>query len=350
MIRPMIALALAPALLFVAAPAQSAEWDMEKAHEQCHEFKTAGMAEEGVYGPWFKAMFDYYGWTDCNRINNDLGTNEVIAAYEAEKNNPQVVIADIGMISGPMAAEAGVTLKYTPVGSEFVPPEYREPGGGWIGSVVGAVGFVVNLEAVPYAPKTWADLLKPEFKGKINPRDPSGGGTGYMTFLAANQGLGGKPGDLTKAYDFFTEIRDNGNQYNGPCDIPNQERGECAIKFQYDFFGMSEGVAAMKKKGIKTAFIIPQDGSIWAPSALVANRYTDKVDLAKAILDFSMTDEAANAWASTYAHPLKAVFGGYKLPAELTADWPTEEEYKSVVSLTEFPDMDQVADEWEALN
>jgi putative spermidine/putrescine transport system substrate-binding protein len=332
----------------LATAAQAAGWDADKAHAECRDFKTDGMAEDGVYGPWFQAMYKHYGWTDCHRTDNDIGSAEVIAAYEAEKNNPQAVVADIGIAFGPVAAAKGLTLKYVPTGSDFVPAAYKEPGGGWIGSVVGAVGFTVNLEAVPEAPQSWADLQKPEFKGKVKGPSPASGGTGFMTVLAANQALGGTPQDLSKAYAYFKSLRDNGNWYNGPCDFPDLERGACAIKIQYDFYGLAENVMPLKKKGVKAAFILPKDGTIWAPSALLPNGSTDKPDLAKAILDFAMTEDAALAWAQTYAHPMKAVFGGYKLPADVTKDWPSAADYSSAAALQSFPEVGKVAAEWEA--
>ena len=54
------------------------------------------MADDGVYGPWFKAMYTHYGWTNCQRTDNDLGSSEVVAAYEAEKNNPKGHLAKAG--------------------------------------------------------------------------------------------------------------------------------------------------------------------------------------------------------------------------------------------------------------
>ncbi len=323
-------------------------WDRAAAEQQCANFTTYGMAEEGVYGPWFKAMYDYYGWKNFNRVDNDLSSAEVIAAYEAEKNNPKAVIADIGLVFGPIAAQKELTLKYVPAGSEFIPADYREPDGGWIGSVVGAVGFTVNEEAVPNPPRSWADLLKPEYKGKIKGINPSSGGTGLMALVASNIALGGTETDFSKGYDFWRQLRSSGNLYDGDCEIPNMERGECGIKIQYDFFGLSEGVAAMKAKGIKTEFIIPSDGSVWAPSALLPNRYTDKPDLAKAILDWAMTDQAAIAWAKQYAHPMKQVFGGMVLPADAIQNWLPYSAYVPVKRLNVLPDVSKVADEWEA--
>ena len=347
-IRHSLAVIAASVILGLGASASmAAGWDEAKAHEQCKNFVTYGMAEEGVYGPWFQAMYHHYGWTDCKRTDNDLGSSEVVAAYEAEKNKPQGVVADIGIAFGPEAAKRGLSLKYVPQGSDFVPPEYREAGGGWIGSVVGAVGYTVNLEAVPNPPKSWADLLKPEYKGKIKGINPTSGGTGFMAFLAANHAMGGTETDRTKGYEFFKKLRESGNLYDGDCDIPNLERGECGVKIQYDFYGLSEGVAAMQAKGVKSAFIVPSDGTIYAPSVLLPNGFTDKPDLAKAILDFAMTDDAAIAWAKTYARPMKQLFGGLKLPAEATAKWLPESQYKSAVPLKSFPDVGTVAEEWE---
>ena len=265
-----MAIAAATFLLGESSQVSAADWDAAKAAEQCKNFTTYGMAEEGVYGPWFQAMYNHYGWTDCHRTDNDLSSSEVVAAYEAEKNNPQGVVADVGIAFAPEAAKRGLTLKYTPAGSDFIPGDLREEGGGWIGSVVGAVGFTVNLEAVPNPPRSWADLLKPEYKGKIKGINPTSGGSGFMAFLAANHAMGGTDTDRSKGYEFFKKLRDSGNQYDGDCDIPNLERGECGVKIQYDDYGLSEGVAAMKAKGVKATFIIPSDGTIYAPSGSAA--------------------------------------------------------------------------------
>src|SRR5262249_14923788 len=146
--RNTASIAAAIAIVALAGTAKAEGWDKAKAEAECAKFTTYGMAEDGVYGPWFKAMYAHYGWKSCNRTDNDLGSSEVVAAYEAEKNNPQGVIADIGIVFGPEAAKRGLALQYTPAGSDFVPAAYRQAGGGWIGSVGGAIGFTVNLEAI----------------------------------------------------------------------------------------------------------------------------------------------------------------------------------------------------------
>ena len=61
-----------------------------------------------------------------------------------------------------------------------------------------------------------------------------------------------------------------------------------------------------------------------------------------------MTDDAAVAWAKTYARPLKQLFGGLKLPPEVTAMWLPEADYKSVAQLKSIPDVGTVAEEWES--
>ena len=93
-----------------------------EAHAQCRDFKTDGMADDGVYGPWFQAMYKHYGRTDCHRTDNDIGSAEVIAADEAEKNNPQAVMADIGIAFGPVRRRARDHAEYVPEGSDFVRP------------------------------------------------------------------------------------------------------------------------------------------------------------------------------------------------------------------------------------
>ena len=49
--------------------------------------------------------------------------------------------------------------------------EFRDPDGYWYGIYQGILGFMVNTEELARlnleAPKTWDDLLKPEYKGLI---------------------------------------------------------------------------------------------------------------------------------------------------------------------------------------
>ena len=43
----------------------------------------------------------------------------------------------------------------------------RRPNGNWVGLYVGVLTFTVNTAIVKNVPRSWADLLKPDYKGQI---------------------------------------------------------------------------------------------------------------------------------------------------------------------------------------
>ena len=92
------------------------------------------------------------------------------------------------------------------------------------------------------------------------------------------------------------------------------------------------------------------DVSIYAPSALMANRYnTAKKDAIQAFMDYVLTDEAAAAFAKFGARPIRYVLGQQELPAEATANWLPEEDYAGVVVVEDFAGIDanQISTAWD---
>ena len=53
---------------------------------------------------------------------------------------------------------------------------------------VGVPSIIVNTDVVKNPPKTWDDLLKPEYKGLIGVSDPATSGTGGATGFSNGSG------------------------------------------------------------------------------------------------------------------------------------------------------------------
>ena len=108
---------------------------------------------------------------------------------------------------------------------------------------------------------------------------------------------------------------------------------------RYDF-NCEAAVAALKEKGINAQTVIP-GVSIYAPSAVMINRYnTAKKDAEQLFLDYVLSDEAAAAFAKFGARPILYVLGKQELPAEATANWLPEEDYKDVMVIEDFTSID----------
>ena len=122
-----------------------------------------------------------------------MSSGESLARIEAEKDNPTFDIWWGGPIDSFVAAkEKGLLEAYDSpnYGNIRDPKLMKDVDNQWVGVYVGSLGFATNtnwLEANPgvEAPRSWDDLLKPEFKDQILVAHPSTSGTSY-TALATN--------------------------------------------------------------------------------------------------------------------------------------------------------------------
>ncbi|CAN5237439.1 ABC transporter substrate-binding protein [soil metagenome] len=169
-------------------------------------------------------------------------SGETFAQVKAESANPK---GDIwwGGTGDPhlQAAEEGLTEEYdSPMLSKLHPWAVKQHETGkkrTVGIYLGALGFGYNTELLEAkkleAPKCWADLIKPEFKGEVQIANPNSSGTAY-TFLATIVQLMGED----KAFEYLKALNENVNQYtkSGAAPAIAAGRGETmiGIAFQHD--------------------------------------------------------------------------------------------------------------------
>jgi putative spermidine/putrescine transport system substrate-binding protein len=239
-----------------------------------------------------------------------------------------------------------VVPPYMPPNAAKLPVGLKGKDGGWVATFTGVPAFVVNTDVVKTVPRSWADLAKPEYKGKINAIDPSSGaGTDVAVFLSWVYANGGNENDLKPVTAYAKSMLGQFSTAAGSAQT--LEKGEVPIQIKYDF----NCIAAAKQvnaKGVKTEVIIP-DGAIYAPAALMLNKYnTAKMDVAKLFLDYVLTDEAQIAFAKFGARPIRTVLGDLTLPAEAKANWLPDADYAKVHVIKDWStvDLQKIAEFW----
>jgi putative spermidine/putrescine transport system substrate-binding protein len=328
----------------------SAPYDPAKLAEQAAEFQTYGMPDSWAnYGESIAQFCSTNGLT-CNRLDTDMSSLEEITAFDAEKNAPVAVMADIGILFGPVADSQGVVPPYLPPNADVLPEGFKSPTGGWIATFTGVPGFNVNVDAleergVPI-PTTWADLIKPEYRGLIGLGAVGESGTATTAFISMNKAAGGSLTDFAPGIAYAQALVPNIEGVAEGAD-PEMERGEIPIQIKYDFNLIAQA-NALREKGIDVQTVIPADGSIYAPSALMLNGYnTAKMDLAKAFSEWVLTDEGQEIFAKFGARPIRYVLGDLTLPDEAKALWLPDDQYAAVeaVDLTS-TSIDAIKDIW----
>ncbi len=337
------ALGLSPAALRAALAAEMADWtsppNVEAAKAQGAQFQSYGMPDSWAnYGEVLQKLGQHYGFTVAH-ADTDMNSLEEITKFEAERNNAVAICADIGILYGKVADQKNVVPAYMPPNAAKLPVGLKGDKGGWVATFTGVPAMVVNTDVVKNVPKTWADLAKPEYKGKIETIDAAGGaGTSVSTFIAWAYAFGGDENNFKPAIDFAKTMV--GQYASAPANTQTLEKGEVPIQIKYDFNCIA-AVKAVTAKGVNAKVVIPADGSIYAPSALMLNKFnTAKMDVAKLVLDFVLSDEGQAAFAKFGARPIRWVLGDLKLPDDARANWLPDSDYAKVKSLPDWSKVD----------
>jgi putative spermidine/putrescine transport system substrate-binding protein len=326
--------------------------------EQASNFRTLGMPDDwNNFGEFYTRMCDEYE-LGCvgtgvgpNRFDTDMSSAEEIAAFASETADP-AVCADIGIAFGQVAEAEGVVIDYLPAAAADFPAAYRPASGaGWVPSAVGVISFVVNTDRVPNPPQTWNDLLNEEYRGLVSISNPTTSGTGQMMVLSSAAALGGGTADLDAAMEFWREMVSTGQINEAEYSNASLERGETPITIRYDYVGLNAARPINEKAGSELISVtVPDDGGIWSPSATMCNVNTDSPELARTIMDFTLSDAGQLAFAEYGARPIRFVTGDLEVPADIQANWLPESEYENVVDYPgdTFPDPAEIAERWES--
>jgi len=105
------------------------------------------------------------GITNDNPDGSSAQENQAIRSLKGDSRAPDVVdVSPAFAISG--TAE-GLYAKYFPSTFSTIPRNMKDTRGFWYGDYWGAVSIGYNSNIVKTPPKTWKDLLKPDYKGKV---------------------------------------------------------------------------------------------------------------------------------------------------------------------------------------
>ncbi len=252
---------------------------------------------------------------------DNKNSGQSLAQMSAERASPVADVTYLGVTFAIQAQKDGLLGSYQPAGWKDIPDGLKDPAGHWFTIHSGTLGFMVNVDALKGkpVPKSWADLLKPEYKGLVGYLDPASAFVGYVGAVAANQARGGTLENFGPGIDYFKAL-----QKNEPI-VPKQTAyarvlsGEIAILLDYDF----NAYRAKYKDGANVQFVIPAEGTVVVPYVMGMVAKAPHAADAKKVLDFVLSDEGQAIWAKAYLRPVRAA----AMPADVQARFLPASEY-----------------------
>ncbi len=234
---------------------------------------------------------------------DNKNSGQSLSQLIAEKSNPVADMVYYGVTFGIAAKQQDVVAPYKPAHFNDIPAGLKDPDGYWFTIHSGTLGFFVNVGALggKPVPKSWKDLLKPDYKGMVGYLDPSSAAVGYAGAVAVNDALGGTLDNFKPGLDWFRAM-----QKNAPI-VPKQTAyarvlsGEIPILLDYDF----NAYRAKYTDKANVAFVIPSEGTIVMPYVMSLVKNDPNNANAKKALDFVLSDQGQQIWANAYMRPVR---------------------------------------------
>lgn len=234
---------------------------------------------------------------------DNKNSGQALAQLVAEQGNPVADVVYYGVSFGIQADKAGVTAAYKPAHWDDVPSGMKDADGKWVALHSGTLGFMVNVDALGGAPipRSWDDLLKPEYKGMVGYLDPASAFVGYVAAVAVNQAKGGTMQNFSPALNWFKKL-----QANQPI-VPKQTAyarvlsGEIPILLDYDF----NAYRAKYKDHANVAFVIPQEGTVTVPYVISLVKHAPHEANGRKVIDYVLSDKGQALWANAFLRPVR---------------------------------------------
>jgi putative spermidine/putrescine transport system substrate-binding protein len=280
---------------------------------------------------------DKYPGVD-NPVANPEGTSkdeeDAVETLKGQADQPDSV--DVSPAIAQEMTDKGLFEPYTPTLISEVPAGLQDPAGNWVAAYYGIIAITTNTTIVKNAPKTWADLKKPEYKGVVALNgDPRESGSGFAAVMAASLANGGSADDIMPGIQFFSDLKKSGNL--GATDVTKETvlSGDTpiALDWSYNVPGL---VKQLADAGLAVETNFPSDGIYGGFYAQGVVKGSPHQNCSKLWIEHILSDEGAQGYLEGGAVPARiaALTAAGKVTAEMKKNLPPDELISQVKFLT----------------
>ena len=282
------------------------------------------------YGGVLKAWKKKYriAYTDDNPNGSSAQENQAIRSLKGDKRAPDAV--DVGPSFAVAGAQEGLYAKYKVRTFKTVPRGMKDGRGYWIGDYYGVISIGYNANIISTEPKTFADLLKPIYRGKValngNPLTSNSAVAGVFAAALSN---GGSLNNVSPGIDFFAKLKKAGNFIPVEGTPQTVASGQTPIVIDWDYLNLAYGP---EFPAAKWHVVIPKDGIYGGYYCQAINATAPHPNAARLWEEFLYSDQAQILFLKGYAHPARFndLAKRHKIPKSLLKKLPDAKLYAKV--------------------
>jgi putative spermidine/putrescine transport system substrate-binding protein len=236
--------------------------------------------------------------------NPDGSSQDEINAVTSRKGQDRAPdVLDLGSSFALSAAQQGLLAPYKVTAFADIPEGQKDAQGRWFNDYGGYISIGCDAKKVKECPKTFKDLLKPEYKGQVALNgNPTKSGSAFGGVYAASLANGGSFDDIQPGLDFFAKLKKNGNYTPVESTPATVEKGETPISIDWDY--LNAGYAdEFKSKGVDWTVTVPSDGKFSQYYSQAINKDAPHPAAARLWQEYLYSTEGQNLWLKGYARP-----------------------------------------------
>jgi putative spermidine/putrescine transport system substrate-binding protein len=323
-LRVTLALALGATTLAVAAcapPEKAASSDTTKAASATSAQDLGGMdalvtaaKKEGTlnvialppdwanYGEILTGFTTKYG-IKVNSAQPDADSaTEISTAKNLKGQSGAPDVFDLG--TAVALANTDLYAPYKVTGFDKIPAELKDPNGTWVNDYGGYISIGYDAGKVP-APTSFADLLKPAYKGKVALNgNPTKAGAAFAGVVAASLGNGGSADDVAPGVQYFKKLKDVGNLVPVNPSPATIQSGQTVVVIDWDYNNTGQTKALQGKVDWKS--VVPEGAVNGAYYVQAINKDAPHPAAARLFEEYLYSDEGQNLWLKGGARPVRA--------------------------------------------
>ncbi|UZJ26233.1 ABC transporter substrate-binding protein [Rhodococcus antarcticus] len=243
-----------------------------------------------------------YGITVSSAQPDASSADEITAAKQLAGQDTAPDVFDLSQSVTVANTDMFAPYKVATIGD--VPDGLKDPNGKWTNDYGGYMSIGYDSATVP-APTTVADLMKPEYKGKVALNgDPTQAGAAFNGVMMASLASGGSADDVSPGVDFFSKLNKAGNFLPLDPTPATIESGQTPVVIDWDYLNAAEST---KTGGLASwKVVVPKGAVVGGYYAQAINAQAPHPAAARLWQEFLYSDVGQNLWLKGGARPVRA--------------------------------------------